>query len=136
MAPRGREDREGDMAHRVLITGGFGTLGKAVAQAFEAAGGTVALIDLAPAPAGAGPAHIGGIDLTDETAARRAFEQAEAALGGADVVVNVAGGFTWEKTEGDPSAWRRMFDMNVTSCLNMCRAAAAGLADGGSIVNV
>jgi NAD(P)-dependent dehydrogenase (short-subunit alcohol dehydrogenase family) len=26
--------------------------------------------------------------------------------------------------------------MNVTSCLNMCRAAVAGLSDGGAIVNV
>jgi NAD(P)-dependent dehydrogenase (short-subunit alcohol dehydrogenase family) len=124
------------MAQRVLVTGGFGTLGNAVAQAFEAAGAAVAVIDLAPAPAGAGAAHIGGVDLTDEAAARRAFDQAKAALGGADVLANVAGGFTWEKLDGDPTAWRRMFDMNVTSCLNMCRAAVAGLSDGGAIVNV
>ena len=124
------------MPQRVLITGGFGTLGKAVAQAFEAAGAAVATIDLAPAPAGSGAAHVGGVDLTDAAAAARAFEQAKAALGGADVVANIAGGFTWEKLDGDPSAWQRMFDMNVVSCLNMCRAAAAGLSDGGAIVNV
>lgn len=124
------------MAQRVLITGGFGTLGKAVAQAFEATGATVATIDLAPAPSGAGPAHIGGVDLTDAAAAARAFDAAKAALGGADAVANIAGGFTWEKIDGDPAAWRRMFDMNLTSCLNMCRAAAAGLSDGGAIVNV
>jgi NAD(P)-dependent dehydrogenase (short-subunit alcohol dehydrogenase family) len=124
------------MPQRVLITGGFGSLGAAVARAFEAAGGSVALIDLAPAPEGAGPTRIGGVDLTDPAAAERAFAAAKAALGGADVVVNVAGGFVWERTDGDPQAWRRMFDMNVTSCLNMCRAAVAGLSDGGVIVNV
>jgi NAD(P)-dependent dehydrogenase (short-subunit alcohol dehydrogenase family) len=124
------------MPQRVLITGGLGALGRAAAQAFAAAGASVATIDLSHAPSGEGPTHIGGVDLTDETAARRAFDEAKAALGGADVVVNIAGGFTWEKTDGDPTAWRRMFDMNLTSCLNMCRAAAAGLADGGAIVNV
>ena len=43
------------MPQRVLITGGLGTLGRAVAQAFEAEGASVALIDLAPASAGAPP---------------------------------------------------------------------------------
>jgi NAD(P)-dependent dehydrogenase (short-subunit alcohol dehydrogenase family) len=124
------------MPQRVLITGGLGTLGRAVAQAFEADGASVALIDLAPAPVGAGPMQIGGVDLTDAAAAARAFAEAKAALGGADVVANIAGGFTWEKVDGDPTAWRRMFDINLTSCLNMCRAAIAGLSDGGAIVNV
>jgi len=124
------------MAQRVLITGGMGTLGTAVAHAFEAAGASVATIDLSHAPTGAGRAHIGGVDLTDAAAAARAFDEAKAALGGADVVANIAGGFTWEKVEGDPAAWRRMFDMNLGSCLNMCRAAVAGLSDGGAIVNV
>ena len=124
------------MPQRVLITGGFGTLGRAVAQAFEASGASVALIDLAPAPAGAGPTRIGGVDLTDPEAARRAFDAARAALGGADAVANLAGGFVWDKVDGDPAAWRRMFDMNLASCLNMCRAAAPGLSDGGAIVNV
>ena len=124
------------MAQSVIVTGGFGTLGQAVAHAFEADGASVALVDLAPAPSGAGPAQIGGVDLTDAVQAERAFAAAKAALGGADVVANVAGGFVWEKLDGDPAAWRRMLDMNVTSCLNMCRAAMAGLADGGAIVNV
>jgi NAD(P)-dependent dehydrogenase (short-subunit alcohol dehydrogenase family) len=124
------------MPQRVLITGGFGTLGTAVARAFEADGASVALIDLAPAPAGAGPTRIGGVDLTDPAAASRAFAEGRAALGGADVVANIAGGFVWERLDGDPSAWRRMFDINLTSCLNMCRAAAVGLSDGGAIVNV
>jgi NAD(P)-dependent dehydrogenase (short-subunit alcohol dehydrogenase family) len=124
------------MAQRVLITGGFGALGQAVARAFEAAGASVALIDLAPAPANAAPAQIGGVDLTDPDQAGRAFLAAKAALGGADVVANVAGGFVWEKVTGDAAAWRRMFEINLLSCLNMCRAAATGLEDGGAIVNV
>jgi NAD(P)-dependent dehydrogenase (short-subunit alcohol dehydrogenase family) len=124
------------MAQRVLITGGLGTLGAAVARAFEAEGAAVALIDLAPAQPGAPATHIGRVDLTDAEAAQRAFAAAKTALGGADVVANVAGGFVWDKVDGDLGAWRRMFDINLTSCVNMCRAAAAGLADGGAIVNV
>lgn len=124
------------MGQRVLITGGFGTLGAAVARAFEADGASVALLDLAPVPPGAGPTHIGGVDLTDPGQAERAFAAAKSALGGIDAVANVAGGFAWAKLEGDLGAWSRMFDINLMSCVNMCRAAAAGLADGGAIVNV
>ncbi|WP_044564361.1 SDR family NAD(P)-dependent oxidoreductase [Azospirillum sp. B4] len=125
---------------KVIITGGAGVLGAAVARAFLAAGHTVAIVDHAPTPATAtgGMVHIGGVDLTDAAQAQAAFTQAKAGLGGADVLVNVAGGFRWQTVaEGDPATWDKLFAINARTCLNMCRAAiTGGLADGGAIVNV
>jgi NAD(P)-dependent dehydrogenase (short-subunit alcohol dehydrogenase family) len=124
---------------KVLITGGFGALGGAAADAFRAQGCSVALIDRAPAPQGSGPdaTLIGGVDLVDPAEAARAFEAARAALGGADVLVNVAGGFTFQMlADADPAVWEKMFAINLKTCANMCRAAVRGLSDGGAIVNV
>ncbi|MEE3623643.1 SDR family NAD(P)-dependent oxidoreductase [Nitrospirillum sp. BR 11752] len=129
---------------KVIITGGAGVLGGAVAKAFLAAGHRVTVVDHAPAPAVVtdGVLHLGGVDLTDEAAARTAFLQAKVAMGGADVVVNVAGGFRWQTVaEGDPTTWEKLFALNARTCLNMCRAAIVpesegGLASGGAIVNV
>ncbi|MBB6251953.1 SDR family NAD(P)-dependent oxidoreductase [Nitrospirillum iridis] len=127
------------MTRKVIITGGAGILGAAVAQAFLAAGHQVAVVDHAPAPAAAtdGLVHIGGVDLTDGAQAQSAFDQAKASLGGADVLVNVAGGFRWQTVaDGDPAVWEKLFAVNARTCLNMCRAGVTGLSDGGAIVNV
>jgi len=39
------------MARSIIVTGGFGVLGQAVAEAFAAAGDKVARIDFVPSPA-------------------------------------------------------------------------------------
>ena len=55
------------MARSVIVTGGFGVLGQAVAQAFAAQGDKVARIDHAASASTplAGALDIGGVDLTD-----------------------------------------------------------------------
>jgi NAD(P)-dependent dehydrogenase (short-subunit alcohol dehydrogenase family) len=122
---------------KVIVTGGLGALGQAVAQAFIESGHAVALIDRAPYPDNGGPAVIGGVDLVDPAAAAQAFAQASRMLGGADVLVNVAGGFRFERLrDGDPETWKAMFAVNLETCANMCRVAASGLSDGGAIVNI
>lgn len=124
------------MGGKVIVTGGFGVLGRAVAEAFVADGSQVALIDRAPAPAGEALC-IGNVDLTDATQASAAFEAARAALGGVDVLVNVAGGFAFEPiVSGAADAWASQFAINLSTCANMCRAAAGALPDGGAIVNI
>ena len=86
------------MARSVIVTGGFGVLGQAVAKAFADAGDKVARIDFAPSspPALPGALDIGGVDLTDAAATQAALDQVVAAQGGIDVLINVAGGFIWE----------------------------------------
>ncbi|ATE63955.1 SDR family NAD(P)-dependent oxidoreductase [Rhizorhabdus dicambivorans] len=129
------------MARSIIVTGGFGTLGRAVAAAFAATGERVARVDFAtsaPEPL-AGGIDLGGIDLTDAGAAEKTVADVVAAFGGVDVLVNVAGGFTWQTlADGGSDTWARMFAMNATTCVNMTKAALGplGKAEAGRIVNI
>lgn len=126
----------------IVVTGGFGTLGRAVAQRLQADGARVALLDRAPAPASGLPAvalALGGVELADEQACQAAYGQVREALGGIDGVVNVAGGFTWETVEsGALASWDRMYDTNLRTAVASCRAALPHLLarGAGRIVNV
>lgn len=125
----------------VVVTGGFGVLGRAVAEAFAAAGDKVVRVDYAPAPGNAlpGGTDIGGVDLTDFAAAQKAVADIVAAQGSLEVLVNVAGGFTWETlADGGSATWQRMFAMNALTCVNMTKAALPALekAKSARIVNI
>ncbi|MBU6267148.1 MAG: SDR family NAD(P)-dependent oxidoreductase [Sphingomonadales bacterium] len=129
------------MARSVIVTGGFGVLGNAVAEAFAAAGDKVARIDFAPAARSplAGALDIGGVDLTDAAATAGAVAQVAAAHGGIDVLVNVAGGFVWETVEGGSlESWARMHGMNLVSNVTITKAALPALkaSGAGRIVNI
>ncbi|NLR73121.1 SDR family NAD(P)-dependent oxidoreductase [Novosphingobium sp. ERN07] len=125
----------------VIVTGGFGILGRAVAEAFRAGGDRVARIDFAATAPDANPCGIdlGGVDLTDAAQAAAAVAQVQAELGGIDVLVNVAGGFVWEPLDdGSPATWARMFAMNATTCVTMTAAALPTLRNtpGAAIINI
>lgn len=129
------------MARSVIVTGGFGVLGQAVAAAFAAAGDKVARIDFAPSAREALPGglDIGGIDLTDAGATRSAIEQVVAAHGGIDVLVNIAGGFVWETLEGGSlDSWARMHAMNLVSNATITKLALPHVkaSTAGRIVNI
>lgn len=130
-------------ARNIVIAGGFGALGRAVAARLVAEGARVALVDRAPKLAekipGAVSLALGNVDLSDEAACVSAFGQAAEVLGGLDGVVNVAGGFTWETIEGGSlETWDRMYTMNVRTAVATCRAALPHLLirGAGRIVNV
>jgi NAD(P)-dependent dehydrogenase (short-subunit alcohol dehydrogenase family) len=60
-------------------------------------------------------------------------------FGRIDALVNVAGGFLWEKIEsGAPQNWERMFALNLKTTLNASQAALPYLVASGAgrIVNV
>lgn len=125
----------------IIVTGGFGILGRAVAETFRANGDRVARIDFAPDAPDANPGglDIGGVDLTDGSAADAAVQRVIAEQGGIDVLVNVAGGFTWQTlTDGGPETWARMYAMNAATCVTMTKAALPTLAatPGAAIVNI
>jgi NAD(P)-dependent dehydrogenase (short-subunit alcohol dehydrogenase family) len=134
------------MARSVIVTGGFGILGEAVAQVFAAAGDNVARIDFAPAPrsplAGAldiAPLDIGSVDLTDAASTQAALDQIVSAHGGIDVLVNVAGGFAWETLEGGTIAtWAKMQAMNLTTTATITQLALPALkaSPAGRIVSI
>jgi NAD(P)-dependent dehydrogenase (short-subunit alcohol dehydrogenase family) len=129
------------MARSVIVTGGFGVLGQAVAAAFAAAGDNVARIDFAPQPHTAvqGALDIGGVDLTDAQATQDAVSQVVAQVGGVDVLVNVAGGFTWETLEGGAIAtFSKMHAMNLITNATITQVALPELkkSSAGRIVSV
>lgn len=129
------------MARSVVVTGGFGVLGHAVSEAFAKAGDKVARIDFAPAAAHPipGALDIGGVDLTDAAATQAALDKIEAAHGGIDVLVNIAGGFVWETLEdGSLESWARMHSMNLISNATITKLALGRLkaSGAGRIVNI
>ncbi|MES2481415.1 MAG: SDR family NAD(P)-dependent oxidoreductase [Pseudomonadota bacterium] len=125
---------------RVIVTGGLGVLGLATAAVLSERGAKVVLVDRAPGRAVPGVAGvIGDVDLGDEAAAARAFEQARVTLGGLNGLVNVAGGFTWETVaDGALATWDAMYGMNLRSAVVASRAALPHLlaAAPAAIVNV
>jgi NAD(P)-dependent dehydrogenase (short-subunit alcohol dehydrogenase family) len=125
----------------IAVTGAFGILGTAVVQALLAQGAAVAAIDRADAPRdpvtlGAASLH-GGVDLGDAGAAKAAFDAIAKAHGGLHGVVNIAGGFRWEKVAGASlEGWDAMYQMNLRTAVAACQAALAHLPDGGRIINI
>ncbi len=123
----------------VIVTGGFGVLGRAVVAELTKRGHKVAAVDLAPAPADYPAAlALGGVDLSDETAVAAAYVTVVKQLGGLDGLVNIAGGFIWEPVEGGSLGnWDKMFRINLRTAAASSSAAIPYLIrHGGAIVNV
>ena len=125
----------------IVVTGALGALGSVVVDQALARGAGVASVDHAPTqvPATKTQVELGGIDLTDAAAAKKAIDAAAAHFGRLDVLINIAGGFAFETVaDGDPGTWQRMYALNVTTTLNASRAAIPHLVASGAgrIVNV
>src|SRR5262245_53799582 len=101
----------------IAITGAFGVLGTAVARKFAPTGARLGLIARGAVPAWAQQefaSHVllGEVDLSEPAAAATAMDALAARAGGLDVLVNVAGGFRWQKlADGDLAVWEEMFAM-------------------------
>jgi len=129
----------------VVVTGAFGELGAAVARGFAARDARLALLDLAPPPAGLqqeiGARHliIGGVDLAEMEGTRKAVAAAAMRFGGIDVLVNVVGGFQFQTLlEGSVETWDQLYRMNLRTAVVGCKVALPALIErgGGSIINV
>lgn len=125
----------------VIVTGGFGILGRAVGEAALAAGCSVALVDRGSAP-GVGKNDrllvLEEVDLTDFTTTARAFETVAARFGKIDGLANIAGGFRWQTLEGgELDAWSDLFKMNLMTAVTATKAALPFLrASQGAVVNI
>ena len=140
------------MANRaILVTGASRGIGRAIAQAFAAAGERVAVHHrdsaalaaevLAGLP-GAGHAVVQA-DLADPEAVRRMVDAAHDALGGLDVLVNNAGVFTPHPItdvsyEQWQAAWQDTLGVNLIGAANATWCAVRHMIGngGGRIVNV
>ena len=125
----------------LVITGAFGALGKVVTATALSRGARVAGVDYAASQASATHERIelGGVDLSDAAQARKAVDAAAAHFGRLDALINIAGGFAYEKVaDSDSKAWQRMYAMNVLTALNASRVALPYLSKSaaGRIVNM
>ena len=133
--------QEEEMLPRIaVVTGAFGILGEAVCAALLANGDRVARVDYAqPRAALAGCVDFGGVDLADADFANRTIDAIIETMGPPDILVNVAGGFTWETlADSTMESWSRMFSMNAMTCLNMTKAALPQLRNrpNARIINI
>jgi 3-oxoacyl-[acyl-carrier protein] reductase len=125
----------------IVVTGASGALGKVVAETALARGARVAGVDHAASQTAATDNRIelGGVDLSDAAAAKKAIDAAAAHFGRLDALVNIAGAFAFETVaDGDPQTWQRMYALNVLTALNASRSAIPHLiaSGAGRIVNV
>jgi len=125
----------------IVVTGASGALGKVVAETALARGARIAGVDHASTriPATENRIELGGVDLSDAAAARKAIDAIMAHFGRLDALVNIAGGFAFETVaDGDPTTWQRMYALNVLTALNASRSALPHLlaSGAGRIVNV
>jgi len=125
----------------VVVTGGFGALGRALADVLNEQGARVALVDRTQPPAHAQDSDrrlsLGNTDLGVAGAAQRSFARVVQRWQRIDGLVNVAGGFAWETlAEGSLDTWDRLYAINLRSAVAASQAALPHLKAGGRIVNV
>lgn len=130
---------------KALITGASGGIGGAIAKALVAAGATVAISGTRVEALEALNAELGGVatlvpcNLKDNAAVDALVGQAEAALGGLDILVCNAGvtkdGLAMRMSD---EAWQDVIDINLSATFRLNRAALKGMMKqrGGRIINI
>ena len=132
----------------VLVVGGASHIGRSIVHAFAAEGARVAIIDLdteraettaAEARAlGAKDVAVFAADVTDHAAATRACAEADARLGGVDVLVTNVGGHQPNFfLDYPPEKWAHVLNLNLTSCMSCVSAVLPGMVERrrGAIVS-
>lgn len=130
----------------VIVTGGLGDIGLAVAKAFAADGAAVLLVDArqddgsaiaALTAAGASMALSVSADVSDEAAVADVVATAMDRFGRLDVVVNVAGIMIYKPiAELTGHDWHRLLGVNLIGAALFTGHALRVMASGGSVVNI
>jgi NAD(P)-dependent dehydrogenase (short-subunit alcohol dehydrogenase family) len=142
-------------ASTVVVTGGAGVLGGAIACALVEWGAKVAILDLDPAAAvrlrdrldrGPGRAIVVGADVLDRDSLAAASSRVSAELGPVDTLVNAAGGNVAAATTGPDLSFfdlpaeglRRVTDLNLLGTILPCQVFGREMAAAGAgvILNV
>lgn len=134
------------VSRAVLVTGGLGSIGLAVARAFAGEGASILLVDAraddgsavaALKAAGAADARAIQADVADEDAVEAAVDAAIAGFGSLDVIVNVAGMMIYKPVvELTGADWRRLLDVNLISAALFTGQALRRMRAGGAVVNI
>lgn len=116
----------------VLVTGGGGTIGEAIAHAFRRQGAEILLVDRDAAALSESAKRIGGgvvtieADLTEHEIAEQVMKNAVEAFGGLDILVSNAGyALHGAMVEIDEAVLRDSFELNFFAHFRMARAAQA-----------
>lgn len=133
----------------VLVAGGGGEIGAAIARRCASEGAAVVVCDLSIASAEAVSQSIvesGGhsiavrADVQSEDSCRAACDHAASVFGGLSGLVNAAAAVTPDgKVDAlDVAAWRKAIDVNFTGVFLMCKYALPYLktSPGSSIINI
>jgi len=130
---------------RVLITGGAGGVGRAVAERMLGAGARILLADRAEAEPDAlaatlraetgGEIHAVAADLSDGAGIAAMFDALDARLGGLDMLVACASVGSGPLMEMDDAGWRYVIESNLASYVACTKGAidrirASGIRDG------
>ncbi len=130
---------------RALVTGASGGIGSAIARGLHGQGATVALSGTRRDALEAIAGELGErtlvlpANLTDPAAAEVLIGEAEAAMGGLDVLVNNAGitrdALAVRMKDED---WQAVIDLNLVATFRLCRAALKGMMKrrSGRIINI
>lgn len=137
-----------NMASRnvILITGAAGALGRAAAEAFEAAGAALILLDINLAalnqayPDESEQRHLVEGDLLDPASVASAVETGLKVFGRIDVLCNMAGGFYYGEPvhETRQDVWLQQFHVNATTVVNAVRGVVPHMVcrGKGTVFNI
>jgi 2-hydroxycyclohexanecarboxyl-CoA dehydrogenase len=111
------------------VTGAASGIGLRVAETFEALGATVACIDVSVRRS---DRFAVSVDVRDEAAVARGFEEIEGELGPVDLLVTSAGVFVPTPiAELMPDEWRRTLEINLTGTFLCAQRALTGMRQRG-----
>lgn len=128
-----------------IVTGGGTGIGKAIAEAFAAAGARVSIAGRRRGALEAAARDIPGAaepvvcDVTDETQVAALFDAVVGREGRVDILVNNAGMSAPGPThELDPAVWRQVIEVNLTGAFLCAREALRRMIPqkSGRIVNI
>jgi D-sorbitol dehydrogenase (acceptor) len=125
-----------------LVTGGARGIGRAICEAFAAAGARVAVADVSTMDARETAKAVGGMavqmDVTDLEAITSGVEVVRSAWGGIDILVNNAGIFNMASIDKiTVDDYRRQYDINVGGTIFVSQVVIPSMKSrgGGAIIN-
>jgi len=134
------------VSRSVIVTGGLGDIGLAVAKSFAREGASILLVDARAGGddavelllgMGAAAARAYQADVGDDTAVAGAVAAACDGFGGLDVIVNVAGMMIYKPVIDLTAAdWQRLLAVNLVGAALFTAHAFQRMKPGGCIVNV
>jgi NAD(P)-dependent dehydrogenase (short-subunit alcohol dehydrogenase family) len=128
----------------VVITGGAGGIGRALAKCFGGAGARIAILDLPSSPLSAAREELesAGIetvavpcDITDQEQVRASMATVREAFGSIDVLINNAG-IVHRSAFADtrPEVFRRVMEVNLFGALSCTQACMVDLIENRGLI--